>query len=320
MTLFEQILKGFFKTLSEKELVRIKVLLDLVSTEKETYETKVKNFWDKHSNPNFQKKIAPPSIPSREDIKIYREFFLVNEVKGAVLLLGSTPALRDMLSELGIKNYVVADFSFKMIGTGLLLVKKATAENEIWLKAEWTQMPLSLGIFDCILGDLVFMQKVPENQSKFLKKIASLLRPNGIFITRTHIANTGLKTTPLGKILKGAGDHLNSDSWPSYFFAAMFRLKDKFRSENSTTSSQTIIEALAGYSPTNEKERLIIQKLIRAFVKRAESNLEYVIQEKTELENLINKNFAIAATKHANDYPDAEYFPIYSLKLPPQSF
>lgn len=314
MNILRWALKHVFKQLSPEELKDLKNIIEKLDSKRTGYEQKTKKFWDELSEPNVLKTISSPASPSGGDIEIYREYLSASGHRKSALILGSTPSMRDLLTDLKIQDYVVADFSFLMIENNLALTKNARPDNEIWLKSEWAKMPLALNYFDCIIGDLVFSQILPKNQESFLEKISSLLAENGIFITRAHIVNTSIKNVNPKITIQSALKNLSLSDLESDFYALVYRLRDGFRDIKKQVSNPSIIiKALLEYQP-KENEKELFRRLIRTFLIRSGHNLEYISQAENELEPLLKKFFVIAGKKQAGDYPDAGYFPLYLLK------
>lgn len=139
---------------------------------------------------------TPPARPSISDID-----FLKQHVSDAishngvvnVLVLGSTPEIRDMLSGFKDKvNTVCVDMSLDMILAMSSLMKKKN-EREILIRGNWMEAPLLKGYFDIVLGDAVLHNVSDTEQADFLKHISSLLKPNGKFVTRVVVDDRGMR-------------------------------------------------------------------------------------------------------------------------------
>src|SRR3990167_9359782 len=168
MRLMYSILKWF----SNKDLLYIRRLIIEILSQKLSHDEQSKLFWD---NNGYAWNIrVSPINPSENDLNIYKKYLTCDGNNKKVLLLGSTPLLRHLLSEVGIKNYVIADFSFTTIENSLRALDKLginiDPENETWLKSNWLDMPLEPESFDCIVGDMVFTQIEPKRQHFFTEK------------------------------------------------------------------------------------------------------------------------------------------------------
>ena len=165
MRLIYSILKWF----SNKDLLYIRELITEILANKLSHNEQSKLFWD--NNGYMRNLYISPASPSKDDLNIYKKYLTDGKNNKRALLLGSTPLLRRLLSESGFKYYVIADFSFATIESGLRTINKLginlDTENEIWLKSEWLKMPLESESFDCIVGDMVLL-KSNQVSNRFL--------------------------------------------------------------------------------------------------------------------------------------------------------
>ncbi len=141
---------------------------------------------------NGWKLFTPPWRPSKVNIAIY-EKILKKTIKGVknlkALILGATPEIRDMLAKYKNIEVVVSDYNMEMVLAMNELVTKKNFQNERWIKTSWVDMPLEKGYFDIVFGDYVISQ-LPENLTdKFIGHIKSLLKKNGLFVTRAVYYN-----------------------------------------------------------------------------------------------------------------------------------
>ncbi len=114
---------------------------------------------------------SSPFRLSPEDIKNYLLIFNQISIKEKVLLLGSTPEIRDVLFKLNID---------------VVVCKEEVKNNEKWTKANWMDLTgfLKESHFDLIIGDFVLCNFEPNEQAEFLKRISLLLKETGFFVTR----------------------------------------------------------------------------------------------------------------------------------------
>jgi len=132
-------------------------------------------------------RITSPGRPTKKETEIYRKFGLLRlKKKGTkVLVLGSTPEIRDMLAKhKNIQVYLIdinIDNSFAM---SELMKNRKAKEKEVWMKANWLTAPLPENYFDLIYGDFVVCNIPFKKQDKFLINIKTWLKKNGLFITR----------------------------------------------------------------------------------------------------------------------------------------
>src|SRR3990167_2665394 len=291
MRLMYSILKGF----SNRDLLYIQRLIIEILANKLSRNERFRLFWD---NNGYTRNLHIPLInPSRGDLNIYKKYLIGDGNNKKVLLLGSTPLLRGLLSEVGIKNYVIADFSFTTIENSLRALDKLginiDPENETWLKSNWLDMPLEPESFDCIVGDMVFTQIEPKRQHFFTEKLASLLKQEGRFIGRMQICDTDFDNTVEQRL------------------ALLYRLRNRLRDkETQTTSSNKIVEELLQYKTYEETKLEFLRAIIKMISSRVDLELPFISQTKNEVEKNLFKEFSLETSECASDY-SAESFPIY---------
>lgn len=307
-----KILKWF----SNKDLLYTRRLITEILANRLSHHEQSKLFWD--NNGYIRNLYISPHNPSKDDIKIYKKYLTEGKNNKRVLLLGSTPLLRHLLSELGYRDYVIADFSFTTIESGLRTLNKLgidiDPENEIWLKSEWLEMPLEPEFFDYIVGDLVFTQIESNKQSLIVEKLASLLRKSGNFIGRMQMCNTNFDNKNPQVIIEEIINSNDFENTTEQRFALLFRLKDRLRDKKThTTSLHAITNELLQFKTSDEKKLDFLRSIVKMISKRAEVGLPFITQTKGELEKLLSKEFSIEKRLNACDYP-SEYFPIYVLQ------
>src|SRR3989344_3181410 len=270
MRLMYSILKGF----SNKDLLYIRWLITEILANKLSHNEQSKLFWD---NNGYARNLNTAVVnPSEDDLNIYKKYLIDGGGNKKVLLLGSTPLLRNLLNEAGFRNYVVADFSFTTIESSLRTLDKLNInvdiDNEIWLKSDWLEMPLEPESFDYIVGDMVFTQIEPYKQK----------------LSAKNFENTARQRLEL-----------------------LYRLRNRLRDkESQITSVHAIVHELLQYKTTNNKRLSFIKSMLKMLSKRAEVNLPFITQTKDELEKNILRFFSLYASASASDYPSND-FPIY---------
>src|SRR3990167_2530818 len=141
------------------------------------YWNKTADFWD----------VTPiPVRPSGNTVEIYRRFFQKNAKGGGdqkILILGSTPELRDLLAEETSAKIYVADFSDQMPQAMLRFTKRVDPQKEEWVKANWLDLPFRKHFFVFFWGVLVFQHFPPKNRPFFQKRVRGCRKPTGVFIS-----------------------------------------------------------------------------------------------------------------------------------------
>src|SRR3989344_2055774 len=139
-------------------------------------------YWERQSY--FWDKVACPVRPSKGDIEIYSNFLKRKSQKNSILILGSTPEVRDLVSKETNAKIYVADFSYNMPSAMLRFTQEVDVLKETWIKSNWLELPFPTKFFDVVLGDVVLHQVTPILEPTLLKKIKYLLKDDGLFITR----------------------------------------------------------------------------------------------------------------------------------------
>ena len=312
MRLIYPILKWF----SNKDLLYIRRLITEILANKLSRNEQSKLFWDDNGYA-WNIRVSPIN-PSEDDLRLYKQYLTDGGNNKRVLLLVSTPLFRHLLSELGFRDYVIVDFSFTAIENSLQALSKLgidlDAENEIWLKSEWLEIPLEPKSFDCIVGDMVFTQIEPHKQPLFVEKLASLLKPSGYFIGRVHMCNSNFYDREPKKIIEEILSSKNLENTVEQRFALLYRLRDRLRdNKTQTTSPHIIINELLKYQTSDEKKLDFLRSAVNMISRRAEIGLPFISQTKDELANVISKEFSLETIITASDYA-SEYFPIYVLR------
>jgi len=273
---------------------------------------KNRRFWNRVAEPRVLARMASPAVPSASDLAIYHKYVEKNG-KESVLVLGSTPKIRELLQNAGINNYVVADFSYNMIENNLRLAK-INAIKEVWIKTDWRTLPKLIQPVNCVMGDLIFGQILPDDQPDFLTAIYSILLPNGLFITRNHIVNQAIIDTDPQIIIRECLEKITKDDAPRIITQLSYRLRSRMRNDiRKITSPGDLAQVLLDYKPRDEFERELLRRLLAEILRKSRDGLEYPSQTKNELESKFRPLFEIKDLGFANDYEDSEYFPIYFL-------
>lgn len=311
------LLRWLLEQFSKDALAHFQRQIEGAMAEKSPRSERLRRYHDRLSLPRVWQTMPPPVRPSRDDIRIYGDYLSRIGPKNRILILGTTPEIRDLLVASGIENYLVADFSFWKIWMSIQLCQKALPEKEIWIKSDWLTLPLAPGSLDVILGDLVLWQFTPDQQSEFLEKAARLLHKGGTFLVRVHTANPSVFDTPAEHIIGESLENLTGDGEMQHRIALVILLGDRLRDPvTQTTDPQKILEVVNAYTSRNDREAEFlkgVERLVRE--RRDRDHLEYVTQTTEEVETLLKKFFAVVEKQNAQDYKNAECYPIYRLEV-----
>jgi len=259
-----------------------------------------------------------PFRPSKGDIgnysSILRSFAKKREKK--ILLLGSTPEIREILSRLDLFP-IVADFSSRMISGMLVFGPLINESKETWIRADWMDLNefLKIDYFDVIIGDLFLRNIDFESQDKSLENISRLLKKNAHFITRIHFLNEGLVELSSAEIIKSVFEKYKHKKTEKKIVEDLIasRLFDKntdfdSKTVNKETFSNDVESCRKG--ARNKIERLILNNISEKWTGKR----TWTQRTRREIDRLLSKHFMVCAIKIAGDYQDSEFYPIYILK------
>lgn len=263
--------------------------------------------WENQNNRRSGR--VSPWSPSLEDLGIYkkylREYIDKECLSPRSLLLGTTPALRLLLSELKIP-YIVADQSLSMLDRSLSRLPKHVLEKEMWIRANWLSLPLPRDCFDIIIGDLVLFQFFPREQDAFLLKIKELLRRGGTFVTRVHAVSPALmKNSTISIIQSIISEETNEEIASNRIMAALFdRCGDI---ATGSTGRLRALEEVKKYQPQTAHEERVIKRI---FDDWGRSFLDYALQDREDIEMRLKKYFSGVTFASASDYFEADFYPL----------
>lgn len=129
-----------------------------------------------------------PGKPSKDDLRIVERWLKKLKAK-RVLILGSTPQLRDLTAKLKLETTVM-DMQMEMLQGMKQYMKRKNVQERI-IRSDWLTAPLEEGYFDAVLGDLI-MENIPHaHKVPLLKNISRWLKPGGYFITKVFFVPEG---------------------------------------------------------------------------------------------------------------------------------
>ncbi len=138
----------------------------------------------------YETYFTKPYRPTQDEIDKYKNwlqqiFFKGDNKKIKALVLGATPELRDLLTELNIPSYCI-DISPDMINFMSQLIKRKNPD-EVIIKGNWLNNPLADKYFDIVLGDCVISNVMWDQRMQLLSQIKRILKPGGHFLCRTLV-------------------------------------------------------------------------------------------------------------------------------------
>lgn len=257
-------------------------------------------------------KLSFPHRPTQNEVEIYRQFIGEADAETKFLILGPTPELRDLLSEFR-SHPILVDTSWMMLAGMSRFLKKAKPDEEIWVKANWLDVPLPERFFDIVLADLSLRHVALGEQKTLLRKISNVLRPGGKFIVRHHVINPAYRGASCEAILGEAEKLPYEDRKYETMGVLLSRLFDA-STNGGMNDHRAIVSAVRRYSA--KRDTAFSYRLFLAeFMKKRLEVLTYPLasQTKEEIEKLFNEHFSIDGIRRGDSYPESAFYPIYRL-------
>lgn len=269
----------------------------------------IKKIWT-HNSKRWPQ-VTSPWRPSAGDIAIYEKFG-GPKLSQKVLVLGSTPELRDLVSKYSSEHSpVVADASLDMLLAGTALLEKASPDREVWFKSDWNDLPLKEHQFDLILGDMVWWVLSQSGQQELAKTIKKLLKPDGLFLSRFRLLNESCVDKNPQIIIDDYIEKFKRSE------AARDTLKNQLLSdlydatvslENKCINRDLVRLELSGAADKLEGEVADFLKMAAGGVVGA----NWTVQNRDEVLKNLTGHFKILEEGHASDYVSDNY-PIFKL-------
>lgn len=268
------------------------------------------SYWGKQSY--FWKQAVPPVRPSEGDLKIYKQFLKGRGKVKRILIIGSTPELREIVACETDATVYVADESLEMLTGMLKFAPHVDPMKEKWVKDDWMTLPMPAKFFDVILGDVVLHQMTPKREVAFLQHMRFLLRDDGVFITRLFFLNSEFFKKDLNSVVKSVctGHYSAAEKFTLIMLQTLWLYADlatrKFNREQSA-------EAFDRYMRERKIKDSILGNVRDILIADKHSYRDWSPPDEKDLLKMISSNFIIQDRKIAEDYPVAHYFPIVFL-------
>lgn len=255
---------------------------------------------------------CPPLRPSRNDIALY-EKLAGEKLRGSVLILGSTPELRDLAAKYKAKT-VVVDISQPMFeATSKLLICQGP-RSETFIEDDWCAMQLPEFSFSLVLGDAVWWLLSQEKQGVFVRKITSMLSEGGFFVSRFRIWNQNRKNEEPYKIIK------------KYLQMLRYTPEKRIEIQNAMIlhmldiisdpiAMQSDKKAAAGimFNFVDSTDPIISpseKEFITEIAVSWQDRPDFSYQTREQILNCFQGQLILAGEKYARDYLESENFPI----------
>lgn len=297
------ILEKILNKISKKDLVFLRDNIEKTLFFSSGRKSQVRMHWDaryKGAGPYLS-----PWVPSKDDVLLYEQYIeSLPYVPKKALILGSTVKLRKMLSGLGIP-YIVADQSSTMLMRTAHFLNEEMVGKEMWVKSNWLDLPFQNEYFDVVLGDLVFMQFLSDEQDNFLSKVKNLLSEKGVFITRVHTVDSKVSKDVREIIKDVIEEESNEDIMMNRIMAQLFEKCGDLTS--GRVNHLKAIELLKKYKPETQIEDIVVKRAIEHW---SWSYLDYSFQDERDVLNRFGQHFSLVERKHVDDYKEAEWYPV----------
>ena len=152
--------------------------------------------WDKKLAKEWGK-YKPPSRPSSGEIRIYESYIRELPRKSKILIMGSTPELRDLTAKYKIDT-TICDWSEDVYRALKLLVKHKAKET--FIRGDWREMNFGEK-FDMIIGDCSTTVVPYKDLDTVISNVSRNLVPNGLAIQRIWVRHKKEKYS-VSKIVK----------------------------------------------------------------------------------------------------------------------
>jgi len=268
------------------------------------------SYWGRRSH--SWRQTVPPVRPSRGDIKIYEQFLRGKMDVKRVLILGSTPELREMVARETNATIYVADESFSMLTGMLKFAPHVDPLKEKWIKDDWLALPLPAKFFDVILGDVVLHQVTPKREHAFLQHMLFLLQDDGIFITRLFFLHQSFFEKNIDSIVQSIyiSNYSATEKRTLLMLQVLWLYADlAARKLNRHRSA----EAFDRYVRERKTKDSILENVRKALIADKHSYRSWSPPDEKDLLQMISSVFFVQNRRNAEDYPVARYFPVVLL-------
>lgn len=254
-----------------------------------------------------------PIRPSPEDITLYRRFLEKKSEPRRILILGSTPELRDLAASMAGARVYVADFSSRMLQDMLRFTRNVRASEEIWLKCDWLDLPCSNGFFDVIMGDLALQQFPPGLETVFLEKIYSLLDDKGVFIGRFQFLDDRIRLQSVEYIVETV-IRRNLEKSRTAFLLHLYLLWRSADPVSRALDRHDALKTFENFLKQYAKKSDILKNVHEILVANKNSYRSWSPPLQEELMVTLSNYFTVHDRGIATDYPEAHYFPMLALE------
>lgn len=140
--------------------------------------------WDEKTWYRFWKKCEPPWRPSKGEIRFYEKIvkkILKKSENPKVLVLGSTPEIRDLLAKYRQIEVTIIDLNMPVYRAWTRLMKHKNPREKL-IRADWLKMPLPADYFDLVFGHGVFSNIEIKKHDLSYRNIKRVVKKDGYVI------------------------------------------------------------------------------------------------------------------------------------------
>lgn len=131
---------------------------------------------------------TPVTKPADSEISVFEKHLerIANEGRNPkILIMGSSPELRNLAARKKLNTTVVADDLDVIERTSKLMKRKN--EKERWLEGDILSLPFKKKSFDVVFGDHVVSNVPPFNKENFYGRMREILKKNGFAVIRSVV-------------------------------------------------------------------------------------------------------------------------------------
>ncbi len=138
---------------------------------------------------NVWKKVEPPFCPSKGEVMFYEKAVkkILKRKNPKVLVLGSTPEIRDMLAKYKKLEVYIIDADLPVYRAMTRLMKRKNKQEKLVI-GDWLKMPFKKDTFDLSLNHAAFSVISLKNHEKFYKNLKKVIKKDGyVVMSRVNV-------------------------------------------------------------------------------------------------------------------------------------
>ena len=166
-------------------------------------------------------------------IHLFRRF-LAGRQQPVVLVMGSTPELRDLALSYSKARLITVDNSPKAIARMNPLIHHKNNPREKIIISDWLKMQIDSESIDLIVGDCALIHFLPDQFEIFFRKARKILKPNGVIILREPVLVKKLVKSPQAIILQARKEKWHWCDLHAFLYICTKAPWHNFRSERVT--------------------------------------------------------------------------------------